>query len=102
MVSYQGPSSLGRRVQNGEKEITLEGEANPIHVNMNVYTLKGFSGHSTRKQLLSFIHRLNPKPKKVILVHGESTKCLDLASTIHKQERIETAAPKNLEVIRIK
>ncbi|MBS3153475.1 beta-CASP ribonuclease aCPSF1 [Candidatus Woesearchaeota archaeon] len=102
LVSYQGPSSLGRRVQNGEKEITLEGEDKPIHVNMNVYTLKGFSGHSTRKQLLSFIHRLNPKPKKVILVHGESTKCLDLASTIHKQERIETAAPKNLEVIRIK
>ncbi|HLC73467.1 MAG TPA: MBL fold metallo-hydrolase RNA specificity domain-containing protein, partial [Candidatus Nanoarchaeia archaeon] len=101
-VSYQGPNSLGRRVQNGEKEIRMEGEEQPIIVNMNIYTLRGFSGHSSRKQLLSFIHRLNPKPKKIILVHGESTKCLDLASTIHKQERIETSAPRNLETIRIK
>jgi len=102
LVSYQGPNSLGRRVQNGEKEIRMEGEEQPIIVNMNIYTLRGFSGHSSRKQLLSFIHRLNPKPKKIILVHGESTKCLDLASTIHKQERIETSAPRNLETIRIK
>ncbi|MBI2107027.1 beta-CASP ribonuclease aCPSF1 [Candidatus Woesearchaeota archaeon] len=101
LVSYQGPGSIGRRIQNGEKEITFDTN-NVVPVNMSIHTLSGFSGHSSRKQLLNFVHRLDPKPKKIILVHGESSKCLDLASTIHKLERIETVAPKNLEVIRIR
>lgn len=101
IVSYQGPGSLGRRVQNGEKEIVFDNN-NIVPVKLSIHTLSGFSGHSSRKQLLNFVHRLDPKPKKIILVHGESSKCLDLASTIHKLERIETVAPKNLEVIRIR
>ncbi|MBI4159253.1 beta-CASP ribonuclease aCPSF1 [Candidatus Woesearchaeota archaeon] len=101
IVSYQGPNTVGRRVQNGEKEIAFDTN-NIVPVKMSIHTLSGFSGHSSRKQLLSFIHRLDPKPKKIILVHGESSKCLDLASTIHKIERIETVAPKNLEVVRIR
>ena len=101
IVSYQGPGTIGRRVQNGEKEITFDTN-NIVPVNLSIHTLSGFSGHSSRKQLLNFVHRLDPKPKKIIIVHGESSKCLDLASTIHKLERIETVAPKNLEVIRIR
>ena len=101
IVSYQGPGTIGRRVQNGEKEIAFDTN-NIVPVNLSIHTLSGFSGHSSRKQLLNFVHRLDPKPKKIIIVHGESTKCLDLASTIHKLERIETVAPKNLEVIRIR
>jgi len=101
IVSYQGPGTIGRRVQNGEKEIAFDTN-NIVPVNLSIHTLSGFSGHSSRKQLLNFVHRLDPKPKKIIIVHGESSKCLDLASTIHKLERIETVAPKNLEVIRIR
>ena len=101
IVSYQGPGTIGRRVQNGEKEITFDTN-NIVPVNLSIHTLSGFSGHSSRKQLLNFVHRLDPKPKKIIIVHGESSKCLDLASTIHKLERIETVAPKNLEVIKIR
>jgi len=35
-------------------------------------------------------------------VHGESSKCLDLASSIHKQFRIETIAPRTLDTVRIR
>ena len=69
---------------------------------MEVYSIEGLSGHSDRNQLLSFVKRLDPKPRKIIVLHGESTKCLDLASTIHKILRIETAAPRVLDAIRIK
>ena len=103
-VSYQGEGSLGRRVQRGEKEIifTYGNKQEMIKVNMNVHTIEGLSGHSDRRQLMSFVHKCNPKPKKVIVNHGESSRCLDLASSIHKANRIETAAPRNLETIRIR
>ncbi|MBC8444159.1 hypothetical protein H8D83_01090, partial [Candidatus Woesearchaeota archaeon] len=43
-----------------------------------------------------------PRPRKVIVNHGESSKTLDLASSLHKANRIETVAPQDLETVRIK
>ena len=99
---YQGPNTLGRRLLNGDKELILDSESQPLKVKMNIYHIPGFSGHSSRQQLLNYLKHVSPKPKKVIIVHGESSKCLDLATAIHKQEHIETNAPKNLEAIRLR
>ncbi|MAG47364.1 beta-CASP ribonuclease aCPSF1 [archaeon] len=101
---YQGPGSLGRRISQGDKEINLGTSANPeiIKIAMDIHALHGLSGHANRQQLINFMRNLDPKPKKVIIVHAESNKCLEIASTLHKMFRIETVAPKNLEVVRIK
>jgi len=103
-VSYQGEGSLGRRIQRGEKEIIfkegLKQEVCPVKI--EIHTIDGLTGHSGRRQLMSFVYHCDPKPKKVIVNHGESSRCLDLASSIHKLNKIETLAPKNLEVVRIK
>jgi uncharacterized protein len=102
LTSYQGEGSLGRRIQNGDKEITFNGDRRDVvSVKLSVHVFHGFTGHSSRKQLMQYIHRLQPRPKKVITVHGESSKCVDLASSIYKQYRIETVAPRNLDVIRL-
>jgi len=101
---YQGPGSLGRRLNNGEREINFGTSSTPdiTKVNMNIYSLSGLSGHANRQQLINFVRHLDPRPKKIIIVHAENNKCLELASTLHKMFRIETTAPKNLEVIRLK
>ncbi|RMF55348.1 beta-CASP ribonuclease aCPSF1 [Candidatus Woesearchaeota archaeon] len=100
---YQGPGSLGRRIQNGEREIVFKnGQKQEIlPLKMEVYTIEGYTGHSGRKQLMNFVQRCSPRPKKVIVNHGESSRCLMLASSIHKSFKIETVAPRNLEAIRI-
>ncbi len=103
-VCYQAAGSLGRRIMNGEKEITFgsgnKTETNPLK--MRVEVLEGFTGHSGRNENMNFLKRLDPKPRKIIFNHGESSRCLDLASSVHKQLRVETIAPKNLEVIRLR
>ncbi len=103
-VSYLGKGTLGRRIQSGEKEIILNGNSRPeiIKVNLEIVTIAGLTGHSGRNQLTSYIYNLDPKPKRVILNHGESSKCLDLASSLHKLYKIETNAPRNLESLRVK
>jgi hypothetical protein len=105
-TSYQGEGSLGRRIQHGDREIAFDAGANQkpemIKINMEIHTIEGLSGHSSRKELMSYLYKCSPKPKKVIVNHGESSRCLDLASSIHKQYKIETIAPRNLEVVRIK
>jgi len=104
LTCYQGPGSLGRRIQEGEKEINfMNGNKQEIvQVKMDIHMIQGFSGHSNRPQLINFIQNLDPKPKKIIIIHGESSKCLDLASSLHKITRIETIAPRNLDSIRLR
>jgi hypothetical protein len=105
-VNYQGEGSLGRRIQRGEKEYTVNGgngnKNEVVQIKLEVHTVEGFSGHSSRMQLLNFVSKCEPHPKKIIINHGESSKCLDLASTLHKNFRLETMAPRNLESVRIK
>ena len=103
-VAYQGEGSLGRRIQRGERELMF-GSGNKqeiVNLRMETYTIEGFTGHSGRKQLMSYLYKLNPKPKKVIINHGESSRCLDLASSMHKAYRVESLAPRNLEAVRLK
>jgi len=103
-VAYQGEGSLGRRIQRGEREIIfMKGSKQElVQIKMEILTIEGFTGHSGRRELMGFVHNCEPRPKKVILNHGENSRCLDLASSLHKTYRIETVAPRNLEAIRLK
>jgi len=101
---YQAAGSLGRQVQEGAKELSLGQEfgAERITVKMQVETLSGLSAHSGRTELMQYVSRMNPKPKKIIINHGEASKCLDLASSLYRAYNVETNVPKNLETIRLK
>lgn len=103
-VGYQCEGSLGRRIQKGWREIPLrsdKGRVEEVKVNMEVRTVEGFSGHSDRAQLLNYVRRVSPKPQRVICIHGDENKCIDLASALHKLFRVETKAPRSLETIRL-
>jgi len=104
LTSYQGPGTLGRRLQDGERTIIKrEGtRTQTIEVKMDINGVKGFSGHSDQKELVDYIGKLIPKPKRVILVHGEKEGMLEVARQIHKRYRIETNAPRLLDVLRIR
>jgi hypothetical protein len=102
-VGYQAEGTLGRKIQRGAKEVQIREKGKPINVEIrfNVETCDGFSGHSDRKQLLNFIYNLNPKPERILMCHGEETKCLDLATTVHQKYSVETRTPMNLETLRL-
>lgn len=102
-VGYQAEGTLGAKIQRGWKEIPMEekGKHVLLKINMEVETIEGFSGHSDRNQLLSYIKYLSGKPRRIICNHGEESRCLDLARSIHKIFKIETVVPRNVETIRL-
>jgi len=104
-VGYQAEGSLGRRIQGGWREIPLRGEGGRVEevkVNLQVRTIEGFSGHSDRAKLLNYIRRMSSKPQRIITVHGDEKKCIDLAGTLHRLYKIETRPFTNLETIRLR
>ena len=102
---YQGPGSMGRRLQDGEKSVQMEsdrGGMQEIKVNMRVELMNGLSPHSGRNELMAFFNNIYPKPKRILVNHGEVSKSLDLASSLYKVHRIETSVPRNLEIVRLR
>ncbi|MBO7719248.1 MAG: beta-CASP ribonuclease aCPSF1 [Methanosphaera sp.] len=102
-VGYQSEGSLGRRIQKGWEEVPLDddGVTRLYHINLEVTTIDGFSGHSDRKQLMEYVRRLSPKPDKILVCHGDAYKALDLASSIYRSYKLETKTPMNLETTRL-
>ena len=101
---YQPAGGVGRQIKEGAKEIKFEvnGKMELVQIKLKVISIDGFSGHSSRNELMAFVNSINPKPRKVIINHGEQSRCLDLASSIYKSQRMETTVPKNLETIRLR
>ena len=104
-VSYQIEGTLGSRVQKGLPEapmINSEGKIEIAKINMEVSSIDGFSGHSDRRQILSYLRRVTPKPERIIVCHGERGKCLSVAKTLQRKYRVKTRAPEVLETLRLR
>ncbi|MDW8359182.1 MAG: beta-CASP ribonuclease aCPSF1 [Candidatus Caldarchaeum sp.] len=101
-VSYQVEGTLGRTILKGVREVMLrneEGRAEPLNVKMQVEKVDGFSGHSSRQQLINYVRRINPKPRNIILVHGEEEAVDSLAATLARTTPATIFTPHNLETI---
>ncbi|MCD6398350.1 MAG: beta-CASP ribonuclease aCPSF1 [Candidatus Aenigmarchaeota archaeon] len=104
-VGYQAEGTFGRKIQKGWTEMPIvndKGKRDVLKIKMNVETIEGLSGHSDRNQLINFVYKLGDKPRKIILNHGEESKSIDLAKSLHKLFKYETVVPKNLEIIRLR
>ena len=104
-VCYQGAGSLGRQVQDGLKEVKMvvDGKEELVEVKMEIHnTVRGLTAHSGRNEIISFFKRINPKPKRIIINHGEVSKSLDLASSLYKLNRVETNVPRILETLKLR
>jgi KH/beta-lactamase-domain protein len=103
-VGYQAQGTLGRRIQNGWDEIPLNGRgrSDTLSLNLNVETVDGFSGHADREGLMNFVRTMNPRPEKVLCVHGDESSVQDLSSALYHEFDMRTFAPKNLETFRFR
>ncbi len=103
-VSYQVNGTLGRRVLDGSKQATMlgrEGKVEVVTINCNVEKLDGFSGHSDYNQLMSFVQRLRPKLRRVLVNHGERKKSENLAQNIRRMYRVMSHYPQIQEAIKL-
>ena len=102
-VGYQAEGTFGNRLQRGVSEASfLDGpRQSSVPVKLEVATIEGFSGHSDRVQLMNYVASLDPRPQRIILNHGEESRILDLASSLHKRFNVDSRAPYNLEAVRV-
>ncbi len=103
-VSYQVNGTMGRRVLDGSKQVSMlgkEGKVEVVTINCGVEKLDGFSGHSDYNQLMSFVQRLRPKLRRVLVNHGERKKSENLAMNIRRIYRVPAHYPQIQEAIKL-
>ncbi len=67
-VGYQVNGTLGRQLVDGARRVRLLGREREVRI--RVEQVQGFSGHADRDEVLGWLSRMSPKPKKVAVIHG--------------------------------
>jgi metallo-beta-lactamase family protein len=99
IVGYQSDGSLGRRLVNGEKLVSIFGEK--IAVKAQVHTLGGFSAHAGQTDLLAWFSAIAPSQPRVVLTHGENPQREILAKLIQQRYNLKPQLPELNEVIEL-
>lgn len=103
-VSYQIAGTMGRRILDGARQVSIlgdEGKIKIINIGASVQKIDGFSGHSDYNQLIRFVGKVRPKLQRVIVNHGEKSKIENLANSISRIYRIPVFNPAVQEAIRL-
>ncbi len=104
-VSYQIEGTLGSRILKGVRDISMltsEGKMRVIRLRMNVKQIKGFSGHSDRRELMRYLQKFSSKLERIIVCHGERSKALSFSEALRKRFKAEVLVPEVLETVRLK
>lgn len=82
-VGYQAEGSLGRKLLQGVKSVSLFGEE--IIVNAQIHSLHGTSGHADQAGLLRWLSGFQAKPAKVFVNHGDNDSCEDFKKLLQSK-----------------
>lgn len=91
IVGYQGRGSLGRKILDGEKVVTIFGERVPVRCRVKM--ISGYSAHADQPKLLDWIRSARLKLKKVFVVQGEDGANEVLAQKIKDDLAVHAVTP---------
>jgi metallo-beta-lactamase family protein len=90
-VGYQAEGTLGRRLKDGAEIVNLFGE--PARRRCEVTALEGFSAHADQAEILEWVARLDPAPRRIFLVHGDLEPAEVLAARLRERVGATVAIP---------
>ncbi|HST09938.1 MAG TPA: MBL fold metallo-hydrolase [Terriglobales bacterium] len=99
IVGYQTQGSLGRRLVERAKSVSVFGEK--ISVRAKVNTLGGFSAHAGQSDLLKWFTPLAPSRPRIIITHGEDAPRKALAEIIYQRFGLQPQLPSQGSTIEI-
>ena len=92
IIGFQAAGSLGRRLQEGVKKVTIFKEQ--ISVRAKIVSISGYSAHPDYDGLFRFAENSADTLKKVFVAPGESQAALFLVQRLRDYLGIRAIAPK--------
>ena len=95
LVGYQSVSSLGRKLADGAKKVTIHGQE--IKVKAKIETLYGYSAHKDGDHLVEFVSTGTDRLKQVFVVMGEPGASMHLAQRLNNELGVKAIVPERLK-----
>ncbi len=86
MVGYQGVGTLGRAIQDGQKQVHILDEK--VEVHCNIISLDFLSAHADQAKIVKWISAPTVPPKQVIFNHGDTPAATGLVEHLTKEKHI--------------
>ena len=99
IVGFQAQGTLGRRLVEGAKQVTIFGEK--IAVKAHIHLLGGLSAHAGQRDLLQWFDAVSGSKPRLVLSHGEDRGRKPLAELIVQRYGIKALLPEYGEVINL-
>ncbi|MHA1124843.1 MAG: MBL fold metallo-hydrolase RNA specificity domain-containing protein [Candidatus Heimdallarchaeota archaeon] len=99
-VGYQARGTLGRKILDGAKKVRIYNREIPVKI--LVKSIQGFSAHADRKELKEHINRMEKKPSKTFVVHGEARQSLTFAANLRNTLGIWARVPEYKQKYRLR
>jgi len=99
IVGYQGEGTLGRKLVEGVKRVSIFGEK--IVVKAQVHMLGGLSAHAGQTDLVRWFDKVAFSRPKVVLSHGEDRGRIPLAEIIEQKYGIKPVLPEYGDAVEI-
>ena len=90
-IGYQAEGTLGRRILDGDKSVTIFSEKVPVHC--KVRAIGGYSAHADQRQLLDWLSSGRDTLERVFVVQGEGEASAALAVKIKDELAIQAEVP---------
>ena len=103
-VGYLAEGTLGRYIQQGMKTmpISVNGRTKKLDIKLKIENIDGFSGHADFNQLMSYVGSLKPKPRRVIVNHGDPQRSIEFSKAIARKYQITSTAIRILDSVRLR
>ena len=99
LIGYQAAGTLGRLIENGEKEVRINGEL--ISIRAHIEKISGYSGHKDSDHLIEFVEKMADKVKRVYVAMGEPKSSLFLVQRLRDYLGVEAYAPEEGDVVEL-
>ena len=99
LIGYQAAGTLGRRLQDGDRRVTIHGQS--VEVRATIATIGGYSAHKDSPALLEFVAATLESLEHVYTVMGEPKSAMFLAQRIRDYLGVMATAPSAGDVVEI-
>jgi metallo-beta-lactamase family protein len=98
-VGYQAQDTLGRRLVDGARQARIFGDVYPVRA--QIETVRGFSAHADRSELLEWAASAKENLKGVFVVHGEEQAALSMADALRALGPFNVTVPRLNQTIEL-
>ncbi len=99
LVGYQTVGSIGRLLQDGANQVWIDGVQ--VRVKATIATIRGYSGHADRNQLIDLVYGGCREAKQVFVTMGEERASLFLTQRLRDYLGVNAIAPEANSEIQI-